>query len=189
MSTHIVSAALKYYDTNNEKYYDLKKKMVYARRVLVPATSIELAGYKIVFSDENKNDLFMSRIEIIAAYFNSMNTWVWGWALATIDKAIISTIAKVHTYGINMEVRNDINNAILRNELITSRFSVSNQTQIDIHCAIASYLSKKPFIFVWRDFSSHEADEYVKIKGEFDLNEDERTDISFYMIIIDPPEL
>ena len=42
----------------------------------------------------------------------------------------------------DININNDPANILLKNELLTSRFRITDMTQIDIHCALASYLSK-----------------------------------------------
>ena len=42
--------------------------------------------------------------------------------------------------------------SFLKTELVTSRFRISDPIQLEIHTAIASYLSKKPVIFKLKSF-------------------------------------
>ena len=50
---------------------------------------------------------------------------------------------KILNYGLDL----DTNQNFLKTELVTSRFTVSNLLQLDIHVAIASYLTKIPNIY------------------------------------------
>ena len=54
----------------------------------------------------------------------------------------INLIKKVLNYGINL----DNDSIFLKSELITSRFKIVNSLQLDMHLAIASYISKEPFV-------------------------------------------
>jgi hypothetical protein len=188
MSTNIIKDALEKYDRDNEKYENLKKKIKYIR--VAEIEPADMYGLKLVFYDKNKEELFRSRIEILGKYFNSVNTWIWGWALSDIDKAITTVIRKVFLYGTDINigtVKNETirhENILLKNELITSRFRIDNDIQIDIHCAIASYLSKKPFIFVMKEFLLH-ADEYYDVKKETWSG----TNVTYYLFILDPPQI
>jgi len=182
MSINIVNDALEYYDRNNEKFKNLKKRIKYIKYADAEPGDIE--GVKLLFYDEDKNELFRSRIEILGKYYNNINTWVWGWSLPGIDKSLTSIIRKVFLYGTDINIQNPAN-VLLKNELITSRFRVVDNVQIDIHCAIASYLAKKPFIFMWKEFL-FKPDEMGEVKSEY---YDGDTDVTYYTYIVDAPDL
>jgi hypothetical protein len=182
MSISIVNDALKFYDQNNEKYHNIKKRIKYIKFAQTEQQDIE--GVKLIFFDENKKELFVSRVEILGKYYTSINTWVWGWSLASIEKSLTAIIRKVFLYGTDIDINNNPANILLKNELITSRFRVEDNVQIDIHCAIASYLAKKPFIFLWREFMIKTSD-FTEVKGEF---YGEKTDVTYYTFIVDPPD-
>lgn len=183
MSINIVSDALKYYDLNNEKYRDLKKRIKYVKTI--DASKEDIEGKILAFYDGDKNKLFTSRVEILGKYYNTINTWIWGWSLPDIDKALTSIIRKVFFYGTDINIDNSAN-VILKNELVTSRFRVVDDIQIEIHCAIASYLAKKPFIFMWKEFFVTMTDELSEVKGEFYKG---NTDVVYYTYIVDPPDI
>lgn len=180
MSINIVNDALEYYDRNNERFESIKKKVKYVKHAEIDQRDIE--GVKLVFYDENKKELFTSRVEILGKYYNTINTWVWGWSLPGIDKSLTSIIRKVFLYGTDINIDNPTN-VLLKNELITSRFRVVDEVQIDMHCAIASYLAKKPFIFMWKEFL-FKYGEIGEVKGEFYEGD---TDVIYYTYIVDPP--
>jgi hypothetical protein len=182
MSLNIVGDALKFYDENNEKYESLKKKIKYFKYAMLDQKDID--GVKIVFLDEDKKELFTSRVEIIGKYYNTINTWIWGWSIPNIDKSLTTIIRKVFLYGTDIDARNSAN-VMLKNELLTSRFIVSDTIQLDIHCAIASYLAKKPVIFIWKEFIIS-PDEIVEVKGEFSK---EDTGVMWYTFIVDAPDI
>lgn len=180
MSINIVNDALKYYDQNNEIFYELKKRIKYVKHADVDQKDIE--GIKLVFYDQNKQELFTSRVEILGKYYNTINTWIWGWSLPNIDKSLTSIIRKVFFYGTDINIHNSAN-VLLKNELITSRFRIVDEIQLEIHCAIASYLAKKPFIFMWKEFLIKPG-EIGEAKGEFYKG---NSDITYYTYIVDPP--
>jgi len=178
---NIISDALKYYDGNNEKYTSIKRRIKYMKHADIDQKDVE--GVKITFYDENKKELFTSRIEILGKYFNNINTWVWGWSLPTYNKSMSSIIRKVFLYGTDIDINNNAD-IILRNELITSRFRVADDVQLDIHCAVASYLAKKPFIFIWKEFLL-KFGEMNEVKGPYFKG---KTDVTYYTFIVDPPD-
>ncbi|VBB17991.1 hypothetical protein YASMINEVIRUS_454 [Yasminevirus sp. GU-2018] len=183
MSVEIVNDALKYYDSNNEKYRSIKKRLRYVKFADVDKKDIE--GLKLVFFDEDMNELFVSRVEILGKYYNNINTWLWGWSLPGINKSLTSIIRKVFLYGTDIDLNNNPANIMLKNELVTSRFRIDNEIQLDIHCAIASYLAKKPFVLAWKDLIFNQ-DGPTEMKGD-DYEGD--TDVTYYTFIIDPPEV
>jgi hypothetical protein len=142
MSIDIVNDALKYYDLNNEKYNHIKRHIKYFQ--LYPNNDSEIETLRLVFFDENKKELFTSRCEILGKYFRHINVWIWGWSLPKIPKYLSSIIRKVFLYGTDIDLSN-VANTILKNELVTSRFRIEDEIQLDIHCAIASYFSFKRY--------------------------------------------
>lgn len=183
MSVDIVNDALKYFDGNNDKYKHIKKKIKYVKHAVVNRKDIE--GVKLLFFDDDMNEMFTSRVEILGKYYNSINVWVWGWSLPSINKSLTSIIRKVFLYGTDIDLNENPANISLKNELVTSRFRIEDEIQIDMHCAIASYLAKKPFVFAWRDLPFKKDDSAIEIKNDL-INE---TDVTYYTFIVDPPDV
>lgn len=183
MSVEIINDALKYYDNNNKIYKHIKKHISYVKYADVGKNDVE--GLRLIFLDENKKELFTSRVEILGKYYNTIKTWVWGWSLPGINKSLTSIIRKVFLYGTDIDINNNPANVMLRNELVTSRFRIEDDIQLEIHCAIASYLAKKPFIFAWKDINIGN-NEFTEIKGEYYEGD---TDVTYYTYIIDPPNV
>lgn len=183
MSVDIVNDALKFYDHNNELYKNIKKKIKYVRHA--PMNSTDVESVRLTFYDADQNELFTSRVEILGKYYNSIKTWVWGWSLPGINKSLTSIIRKVFLYGTDIDLNNNPANVLLKNELVTSRFRIEDDVQLDIHCAIASYLAKRPFVFAWKDLMFKEG-EPTEVKSEFYEGE---TDVTFYTFIIDTPSI
>lgn len=179
----IINTSIAYYDSNQEKYKKIKKKIRFVKQRKSEKTKLE--NLNLVFYDEHMNELFESRVEIIGKYYNTLNTWIWGWALSGINKYLTNTIRKVFLYGTDIDLNNDNANIVLRNELITSRFKIDDIVQLEIHCALSSYLSKNPFIFGWKEIN-FKPNETTEIKGEYD---DFETDVTYYTFILDPPNV
>ena len=85
-----------------------------------------------------KKKFYRSRYEIIGLYTSENNIWAWSWAIQCF-KNNTNIARKIWNYGAVL----DPNVGFLKTELITSRFKISNKIQLDIHVAIASYISKK----------------------------------------------
>jgi hypothetical protein len=182
MSVDIINDALKYYDENNEKYKKLKKKMKYMK--VAPGEQKDIEGIKLVFYDENKEELFTSRVEVFGKYYYSAETWIWGWSIPYLHKALTGTSRKIWLYGTDIDISNDAN-ILLKNELLTSRFRIDDKIQLEIHAAISSYLAKKPFIFRWKEFYLNPGD-FNEVKGEYSKT---NTDFEYYTFVLDPPDL
>lgn len=188
MSTGIIKEALDYYDKQNEKYENIKKKIKYIK-ILDPKL-IGLAGLNLAFYDKDKNELFRSRVEVLSKYINKIKTWIWGWGIAEYDKSYSSIIRKVFLYGTDIWIKSgDIDSIILKNELVTSRFKITDDVQIDIFCAIASYLSKKEFILEFTEFlpdADNDNNDYILYKGKKWSN---KSNLTLYMFIVNPPKI
>jgi len=178
-----MSDALKYFDMNNERYRRTRRHIKFYKRSSVNNRDVE--GVKLIFFDSEMNELFTSRIEVLGKYYNSIETWVWGWSLPGINKSLTSIIRKVFLYGTDIDINNNPANIMLKNELVTSRFRIEDDVQLDIHCAIASYLAKKPFVLALRDLNfSNDLPNEIR-----DEDYEGPTDVTYYMYIVDPPDI
>lgn len=135
----LILNSLKYWDTNNEKYTNFFNKAVYYR---ILEGSADLDQNKIVFYDKNKVEFYTSRYEILGGYFKDIKLWVWGWVMGNKKNEIIIA-KKLLNYGLDLGTEFNF----LKSELITSRFRLTSEFQLDIHVAVASYISKNPLIF------------------------------------------
>lgn len=132
--------ALEYYDKNNEKY-DVFFKKIHYYKIVKGSTDLEYSYFYLY--DENKNEILKSRYENIGLYNNRSHTWAWAWSIPRFTKNTTTIARKIINYG--MDLPND--STFLKTELITSRFRITNPIQLDMHIAIASYLSKKPLVY------------------------------------------
>ena len=135
----LIINSLRYYDKNKESYTKLFNKAKYYSYTI---SENDLEHNIITFYDKNKKEIFKSRYEFIGIYNPSVSIWIWGWAIPNLMKNQINLIKKVLNYGINL----DRDSVFLKSELITSRFKIMNELQLDIHLAIASYISKQPCV-------------------------------------------
>lgn len=178
MLNTLVADSLEYYDFNNEKYESFFKNVDSIQFEKAPSIS---EHHKIIFFDSNKNVLATSRYENLGIYSQKGKIWTWAWSIPTFEKNSISIAKKILNYGIDIPA----SQRFLKNELIISRFKISNSVQIDIHAAIAMYLSKQPALCVLkRTAGSYES----KVVRNVDFYSDS-DDIYYFLIILDNQNL
>jgi hypothetical protein len=169
--TKIIKNALEYYDQNQIKYYDLTKKFK-----SFEVDKSDIYEMKIKFYDKKMNLILESPYQIVGKINYAQNIWIWGWSLSELTKNIIEIPRRVLNYGLDI----DPENFLLKTELITSRFRVTYPIQLDTHVSIASFLSKKPFVYRL-DISSDilQFDDVAKINSD-------KSDVlfSYYLILL-----
>jgi hypothetical protein len=198
----IVPDALKYYDENNERFEKIRKRIKYFERKITNISGdddvdhIETDHPVYNFYDKDKKLLFKSRVEYIGKHYIDQNIWIWAWALSHINKSGSTIIRDVFMYGTDINVaRGGIlnpENLLLKNELVTSRSIITDPIQIDIHCAIASYLAKRPMILPFSDVGlGYEEGPLYRYRSEPEMEQEESDKILshfiYYMYILDPP--
>lgn len=174
MSINIIKDALEYYDTNNERCNDVIKEIKYARFFVLSE-----ARY-ITFFDKHRTELFTSQVELIGKYYNKLGLWVWGWSIPSADYSSVSIIRNVLFYGTSLEINEDNKLMDLKNELVTSRMKITNNVQLEIYSAIASYLSKQPFVLAINDLKFNDSGDIVEIS----LNLEEEHSVRTYLFLI-----
>jgi hypothetical protein len=154
-TNELIINSLKYYDINTEKYSKLFNKAKYYSRISANQKG-DLDHHQIILYDENKKEILKSRYEILGIYYFNLKLWVWGWSMPTLRKNEIILSKKILNYGIDL----DLDSTFLKSELVISRFRISDEIQLDIHVAIASYISKNPMIFkvIYPPLSSEESE-------------------------------
>lgn len=182
MTQEIIKNSLEYFDYNNERFKKIKKKIKYVSHAIADDSNIECL--KLIFFDKNEKELFQSQIEILGKYYTKSDIWVWGWGLPTLNKYMTTIIRSVFIYGTDININNS-EYIVLKNYLITSRFKISNNVQIEINCAIASYLSKNSFILVWNELDIQYGKK-TEYKGE---SSNIKTDIIYYVFVLNPPNI
>ena len=177
----LINNAFEYYDINQEK---IKDKFNNVNYISVEPTNKDLEHNIIYFYDSDFKELFKSRIEKIGIYDKMSGIWSWAWAVAYFLKNETNIIRKILLYGTELDPKS----RFLKTELVTSRFKISNITQLDMHCAIASYLSKKPIIFKYKIFSSPKIidGKYVDIVNpDFSKKNDQSFELVYYNFLLD----
>jgi len=179
----LVNNAFEYYDKNNEKNMDKFINVVY---ISLDRKQNDLEHSILSFYDKNLKLLFSYKFERIGMYDKKSNIWSWAWTIPYFNKNETNIIRKILYYGVEL----NSNSIFLKTELVTSRFRITNNAQLDLHCAIASYLSKKPLIFKYKFFSNPEIieDKYVNIlypKYTYDKDQKETYEIVNYVYLLD----
>ncbi len=136
---NLILNSLKYYDVNNEKYLNFFNKVAYYR-ILEGVNDLD--HHQIIFYDKNKAEFYRTKYEILGCYHKDIKLWIWGWILGSKKSEIIIS-RKLLNYGLDLEKEFNF----LKMELITSKFRLISDFQLDIHISIASYISKNPLIF------------------------------------------
>lgn len=131
--------ALEYYDTNQLEINNFLNKVKYIKFV-----NNKKSNDQIIFYDDNSNILLESSYEIMGIYMPQNKIWKWSWSIPTIINKYTYISRKILEYALNLD---PIKDYVLKTQLINSKIKIINDIQIDIHTAISSYLSKKPFIF------------------------------------------
>lgn len=175
----LVSDALEYYDANFEKYND---KLQQIRYVKFSDATADMDRNLIYLYDENKKLLAQSRYEIIGLYSGVTDTWTWAWSIASFRKNTTYISRKILNYGTEL----DPDQKFLKTELVTSRFRIADNIQLDIHAAIAAYLSKQPIVYKYHTYISEamkvSSDGLIDILPEV---EQAKSYTTYYMFLLD----
>ena len=177
----LVRNSLEYYDKNQEK---IKNKFDKVNYISYEQNVKDLEHDIIIFYDSKLKELFRSRIEKIGIYDKISQVWTWAWAVAHLKKNETNIIRKILMYGTEL----DPSSLFLKTELITSRFRISNKTQLDMHCAIASYLSKKPIVYKYTIFSLLKLidNKYIDILNpDYSKNEENTFEVEYFVFLLD----
>jgi len=182
---NIISQSLEYMDKNINNHKSFFTKINYIN--IIRSQSNNYKDMNVIeFYDRDMNLIKSSRYEILGTYNMTNMIWTWGWSIARLNKNAVNTAKKIFNYGFDL----DDNNLYLKNELITSRFKISNPIQLDMHVAIGAYLSKKEIIYSYRIYNDsinknnilvHNNIELLNTKKKYD-NEPYN---EYYMIILD----
>lgn len=173
----LIIDALEYFDNNNENNENNFKNTKYIK---FESGKNDINHNKFYMYDKNKNEIYKYDYEILGLYNAMTHTWVWGWAIPHFEKKNITIITKLFNYGIDLDPKV----RFLKTELITSRFRISNPVQLDIHSAIASYISKKPIIYKFYKYKDQIIDDnYLLDISKNDNNA--KNYVIYYMFILD----
>lgn len=173
----IVRNSLEYYDSYQPKIQSILNKIEYIK--IVDRNNI---NDEYIFYDSDDKPFFKSRIEQLGMFVPQDNSWKWSWAIpfAKYQNTLISR--KILEYAFTLNSSTDLH---LKSTLISSKLVISNQYQIDIYLALASMLSKKPFVlklYLYPDEDNKkEFIPYKKILSK----PDKKKFIAIYIMLID----
>ncbi|ATZ80736.1 hypothetical protein BMW23_0690 [Bodo saltans virus] len=180
----LIVDALEKYDKNIDKYRE-KLKDAHHYKLIINDSEIDYDS--IIFYDKNEKVILEANFEIAGAYHNKESVWIWTWADPYYNKKMSTRSKNLLSYGLKL---NNTQNVSLKMELTNSRFLITDPIQIDIHLALASELSKTPFIYkIIRPFTEEilikedlKNQEFVlKIIKESDLNSDNFKVLYFFL--------
>ncbi len=174
----IVTSSLDYYDKHCEKFNSFVSKIKYFKYEI---HSGDMERNIIRLYNGNKKEIFKSRIEHIGQFYTDYKLWAWAWAIPFYNKNVSYTTKKLFDYGLSMDPHKE--NLFLRTELITSRFRITDPVQLDIHIAMAAYLSKIPYILKikWNPLVEPDVEGYI----EFITNTKESIAGYMYIYLLD----
>ncbi len=178
---NLVRNSFDYYDKNQEK---IKNKFDRVNYISFEINKKDLEHDVIIFYDSKLKELFRSKMEKIGTYDKLSQVWTWAWAIAHLKKNETNIVRKILMYGTEL----DPSSKFLKTELITSRFRVSNRTQLDMHCAIASYLSKKSVVYKYTIYSLLKLidNKYIDIlQPDYSRTEDVTFELDYYIFLLD----
>ena len=132
--SELILNSFEYYDSQNYLY----KKYLNKNGILDGENSL------INFGNEN------FKYELLGVFDNQTNVWIWSWMIPLIDNEKSNISKKLLNYGLNIFPNNDNEDAIyLKTQLLNSRFLIEDNFQLEIHLALASYLAKDNFRFLY----------------------------------------
>lgn len=177
-----IKNSLEYYDNHQEKNKNKFSKVNY---ISIEINSKDLQHDVIIFYDSDFKELFRSRVEKIGLYDKISSIWTWAWAIPYLKKNETTLIRKILMYGSEL----DPSLLFLKTELITSRLRVLNRAQLDLHCAVASYLSKKPLIYnytIYNVIKSKDNINYINILNpDYSKIQDPQYEFEFFVFLLD----
>ena len=143
----IVHDSLKYYDNNNEKYSYVHNML----NSYLGFNSLHFnpSNQTMVLYDKHENILYDFKYQLIGSFDKYKKMWFWGWALPHHINAEIYLIRQLLLYGLDIDITSSYNKfaIMLKYQLITSHFSIDDEIQIELYCALASYITKTPLIY------------------------------------------
>jgi hypothetical protein len=142
---NIIEIALTHYDETNEKYKSMFKNVKYYKTLGIDK---DLKKDKINFYDKNDKLIISADYEVCSCYYKDKKLWIWAWGIIALNKNKITTAKSLLDYGLNIDIKNTLPlYTMLKSNLITSRFQINNNTELDIYLSLSLYLSKKKMIY------------------------------------------
>jgi hypothetical protein len=137
----IVPKAFEYYDRNQENNKKMFENVKNYDFTVVPQ---DIGRNTIIMLDKNNKKILESTYEVVGVYTPLYKLWVWGWAIPYMKKNTTYKSRQILQYGLDIDHQTEV---YMRAELITSRMRVTSDLQIDLHIAMAAYLTKSEMIY------------------------------------------
>jgi hypothetical protein len=143
-----ISKVLEQYDENMAKNIHLFKNVMHTK---IEYSKSDTELNTIILLDKDGEELRRMKYSIIGMYDKKEKLWVWSWAVSYLKQNEIGIARSVLNYGIDLRqddgADSDFMYEFLKPELITSRYKISDPVQLELHVAVASYISKRDIIF------------------------------------------
>ena len=137
---YIISKSLEDYDSNADVIRFLKKNT----RLETIEKKIDTERDLWIFYDINTNEvLFETEVEVLGIYHKKVGVWIWAWSVPKYSIIKINLSKELLLYALSL----GFEASYIKTLLITSRGSIVDPIQLDIHIALASYIIKKPYIY------------------------------------------
>lgn len=172
---NVISDSLEFYDNNKENNDRIFDKIRYLK---INRSKNDMEKNIVEFYDKDLKLIKKYAYEILGVYNSTTKAWAWGWSIVNLKKNDTYIIRKLLNYGIDL----DLDHKFLKTELVTSRFRITNKIQIDMHVAIASYITKQKLIY------SYKVDNNPKLVNEvyFDTKiSDNDNYTEYYMFLLE----
>lgn len=141
----IIPKALEKYDRNNEKYKNIFNIPI--EQIHFIEAQEDMKRNIIIFKDKNDDIIKKSTYELAGIYNSTDKFWIWAWAHPNSRKNMVYTSRTILNYGLNMDHKI---NPLLKTQLITSRFQISDLINLDIYISLSSYLTKINTIYPYK---------------------------------------
>ena len=150
----IIDKALDYYDNKNIEF----NKYIQSNDMIV------------VDRDNNKININNKefKYEVLGVFDNMSHVWMWGWMIPELMYNETNIVRELLNYGLKINpTNNKISNdrLYLKTQLVNSRFLLEDEFQLELHLAIASYLAKDNFNFIYnkRKYLNKEKTKYITL--------------------------
>lgn len=148
----IIRKALAYYDGIMHRYRSHMRRIdghKYHR-----SRSAKMDNY-LNFYDKRGELLGSSKYQSLGVYSPQNRLWVWAWSIPTNVPGEFALARSLLTYGLDNEDAN------IRNELVNSRFSIRHEVSLDIHIALAAYLTQRVIYAVRSTVDPEDRSNYI----------------------------
>ena len=156
----LIPRSLEYYDKNVEDYEPFFNNVYDSKTI---QNDKDMERNKILFYNKKNDVILESEYEIIGLFYKKYNLWSWGWAIPSLKKNETYIIKKLLNYALDIDISRTNNKSFgfIKTELINSRSKITDELQLHIHLALASYLSKNKIIYKRKYYLSEEPEDFI----------------------------